>query len=208
MFPSLSGKIVKIEGDFELVNDGWGRIIRRKKNGFFSQTVQRVLENYSDLERVVPEPAGLDSRFENFNEAVSSAIKRGSCVFAKAGGLYCRGQFVRGEENLLVDMLAERNFCNDFFDLLLEHATRYSLEILKRGDLWKSGLFVYDDMACSRAPNFSPELFEEFFLPRYSKMISKLEKAGCSHVFFHSDGNIEPFLDLLIESGFEGFQPS
>ena len=208
LFPSASGRI-RTEGEYEIVNDGWGRIVQRsyKNKGYFSKTIERILKEPADLEKVIVEPADLDSRFAGFPAKVQAEKKRGYCVFAKIGGLYCRGQFVRGEENLLMDMMLDKDFCNDFFDLMAEHLTQMALQTLKRGNLWDTGLFVYDDMAGTKMPNFSPEVFEEFLLPRYKKMLSIVRKAGCAHVFFHSDGNIAPLLDLLIESGFEGFNP-
>lgn len=206
-FPSLSGKVIRTEGEYEIVNDGWGRIIKRSKKGYFAETVERLLKDHSDLDKIMPEPAERDSRFTGFPEDVQSEKQRGVFVFAKIGGLYCRGQFVRGEEDLLMDMMLEKSFCNEFFDLMAEHLTQMALQTLKRGNLWDSGLLVCDDMASSKMPNFSPDIFEEFFLPRYKKMLSTVRKAGCARVFFHSDGNIGPLLDLLIEAGFEGFNP-
>jgi hypothetical protein len=207
LFPALSGKILRTEGEYDIVNDGWGRIIKRSKHGYFAETVERVLNNYSDLAKIVPEPAALDNRFAGFPEDVELQKQRGVFVFAKIGGLYCRGQFVRGEEDLLMDMMLEKSFCNEFFDFMAEHLTQMALETLKRGNLWDTGLLVCDDMASSKMPNFSPEIFEEFFLPRYKKMLKTVKASGCSRVFFHSDGNIDPFLDLLIDAGFEGFNP-
>jgi len=207
LFPSLSGKVIRTDGEYDIVNDGWGRIIKRSKHGYFAETVERVLNDYSDLFKIMPEPASIDNRFIGFPEDVELHKQRGVFVFAKIGGLYCRGQFVRGEENLLMDMMLEKSFCHEFFDIMAEHLTQMALETLKRGNLWDTGLLVCDDMASSKMPNFSPAIFEEFLLPRYIKMLATVRKAGCSRVFFHSDGNIGPLLDLLIEAGFEGFNP-
>jgi len=207
LFPSLSGKIIRTEGEYELVNDGWGRIVRRCRNGYFSETVERVLKERGDIARIIPEPADLDSRFTGFPERVQAEKDRGVYVFAKIGGLYCRGQFVRGEEDLLMDMMLDKSFCEDFFDLMAEHLTQMALQTLSRGNLWDTGLLVCDDMAGSKMPNFSPAIFEELLLPRYKKMLSRVRDAGCAHVFFHSDGNIGPLLDLLVDAGFEGFNP-
>lgn len=207
LFPSLSGKIIRTEGEYDIVNDGWGRIVKRSKDGYFAETVDRVLKEHSDIAKIIPEPADMEKRFIGFQEEVQIEKTRGVYVFAKIGGLYCRGQFVRGEEDLLMDMMLEKEFCNEFFDLLAEHLTRMALQTLKRGNLWDTGLLVCDDMASSKMPNFSPDIFEEFLLPRYKKMLSTVRSAGCAHVFFHSDGNIGPLLDLLIDAGFEGFNP-
>jgi hypothetical protein len=207
LFPSLSGKIIKTEGDCEIVNDGWGRLIKRGKSGYFSETVDRVLKERGDLGKIIPEPACMDNRFTGFQADVRTQKRKGVFVFAKIGGLYCRGQFVRGEEALLMDMILEKSFCHEFFDIMAGHLTQMALETLRRGSLWDTGLLVCDDMAGSKAPNFSPDIFAEFLLPRYKKMLETVRKAGCARVFFHSDGNIGPLLDLLIDAGFEGFNP-
>ena len=207
LFPSVSDKVIRVEREYEIVNDGWGRIVKRHRNGYFTETLERLLKEHKDITKIIPEPADLESRFTGFPEDVLSEKKRGVYVFAKVGGLYCRGQFVRGEENLLMDMMLEKEFCNEFFDLMAEHLTQMALQTLKRGNLWDTGLLICDDMASSKMPNFSPDIFEEFFLPRYKKMLTTVRNAGCSHVFFHSDGNIGPLLYLLIDAGFEGFNP-
>jgi uroporphyrinogen decarboxylase len=207
LFPSVSGKIIKTDGEYDIMNDGWGRIVRRDRTGYFSETLERVLANYSDLDKIVPEPADLDRRFVGFPEEVQALKDQEIFVFAKIGGIYCRGQFIRGEEDLLMDMMLEKNFCHEFFDILTEHLTQMALQTLKRGNLWETGLLVCDDMAGSNAPNFSPDIFAEFLLPRYKKMLTTLREAGCARVYFHSDGSIGPLLDLLIEAGFEGFNP-
>ena len=54
---------------------------------------------------------------------------------------------------------------------------------------------------------FSPAMWDEYLLPLYSRMIDTLKSNGCSRVFFHSDGNIEPFIDGLVAAGFSGFNP-
>lgn len=38
-------------------------------------------------------------------------------------------------------------------------------------------------------------------------MISSFKKAGANKVILHSDGNILPFLDMLIEAGIDGINP-
>ncbi len=208
LFPSRSGQVIRTEGEYDIIDDGWGRLIRRSRDVYFSETIDRVLKNHRDLDKIVPEPANLDLRFdENFYRHLQNLRDRGVFVLAKIGGLYCRGQFIRGEEDLLMDMMLEKKFCHEFFDILAEHLTAMALETLKRGDFWNTGLIVCDDMAGGTAPNFGPDIFAEFLLPRYKKMLATLRQAGCPRFFFHSDGCIGPLLDMLIEAGFEAFNP-
>lgn len=196
------------DGDYIVQNDGWGRAIRvGKENSYFSETISTLLDNPSDVDSLEFESVCLDSRYTELVESVNKLRSLGRCVFCKVGGIYARSQLIRREDRLLVDMAMDETFCDALFDKVAEHITGMALETLRRTNSWDTGLFIYDDMANSRATMFSPAMFERYFLPRYKRVISAVRAAGCKHVFLHSDGNILPVMDLLLEAGFEGFHP-
>jgi len=206
-FPSQRKKLSE-DAHHEVRNDGWGRIVRTGKHDvYFSEALDRVLKKRSDLDRIEFEPAGLDTRYTALSRKVEAVKAAGRCKFAKIGGLYVRTHFLRGEENLLVDMATDRSFCNALFDKVADHFIGIALETLRRTDCWETGLFVYDDMANAKTTMFSPAMFELYMLPRYKRIINVCRSAGCRHFFFHSDGNLRPVLDLLLDAGFEGFHP-
>ena len=206
-FPSRRG-VIRDDGDYSISDDGWGRIIRTgKHDSYFMETLESVLDDTSKLDSLAFEPADLEMRYNGFADVVAAERKSGRCVFAKTGGLYIRSHFLRGEDKLLVDMALDEDFCDALFDRVAAHLTSMALETLKRTNAWETGLFVYDDMANTSATMFSPAMFERYFLPRYKKLISTVRDAGCKHFFLHSDGNIGPVLDMLLEAGFEGFNP-
>jgi uroporphyrinogen decarboxylase len=60
-----------------------------------------------------------------------------------------------------------------------------------------------DDVAFKTAPFFSPEVFHELVLPRYQR----LAEAVSLPWIFHSDGNIMPFVDDLVDVGISGMHP-
>ena len=206
-FPSHKGLIGE-DSEYRIERDGWGRTIRTgKDNVYFMETLETVLKEPTDLDSLVCEPADSEVRFHGFSEYVAGERASGRCVFAKVGGLYIRSHFLRGEDRLLVDMAQDSGFCDALFDWTLEHLTAMALQTLRRTDAWKTGLWVYDDMASVNSTMFSPAMFERFFLPRYRKLIAACRAAGCEHFFLHSDGNIGPVLDILLDAGFEGFNP-
>ena len=198
-----------VTDEYEIVNDGWGREVRigRDNGVYFSETLRRDARSMADLlDRDFDSPL-LSCRYEHLADFVAGERKAQRPVFAKIGGLYCRSQFARGEAELLMDMLLEPEATARFFQRVAQQQLRIGLEVLRRTEAWENGLFVYDDMAGTRAPMFGPELFARFLLEPYRWMIGKLKAAGCRRVCFHSDGNILPLLDLLLEAGFEGFNP-
>lgn len=58
-----------------------------------------------------------------------------------------------------------------------------------------------EDCAFKSGPLISPQLFRRFFLPRFRKVIGRLQRAGIRHIWVDCDGNAEPLLPLMIEAG-------
>ncbi|MBN1445897.1 MAG: hypothetical protein JW957_07315 [Candidatus Omnitrophica bacterium] len=206
-FFSQSGMLKK-EGEYEIYRDSWGRTIRQKPDSaWFMETVATMLEKPSDLEKLEFEDPADDRRYGKYIKTVAEEREAGRLAFSKIGGIYCRSQFMRREDLLLMDMIADEGFCHALFDRVAEHLTRIALEELRRTDSWETGIWVFDDSANSRAPMFSPKMWEKYLLPLYARMIGTLRSRGCKHFFLHSDGNIGPLIDLMLAAGFEGFNP-
>lgn len=205
-FPS-SSKLIKTDVEFDVIRDEWGRLVRRSNKKYFSETLEFPIKEYKDLDKLVSESENSDIRFSGIDSILLKQKEKGRCIYAKAGGIYIRSHNLVSEEDLLVNMVIDEGFCNELFDRVANHLTQMALVTLQRTDAWDTGLWIYDDMASTYNVMFSPELFEKYMLPRYQKMISICRTAGCKHFFLHSDGNIGPVLDMLLEAGFEGFNP-
>ena len=196
------------EAESETWVDGWG-VIKKvyKTDTSFIHQVGAVVESPADLDRLEFDPVTDPARFPSLPEQMARQARAGRFVMAKSGGIYIRSHFLRGEPALLMDMALDEGFCDALFDKVADHLTRMSIETLRRTGTMDNGLIVCDDMASSNGPMFSPAMFERYFAPRYRRLIETVKAAGCKHVYFHSDGNILPVLDLLIAAGFEAFNP-
>jgi uroporphyrinogen decarboxylase len=85
--------------------------------------------------------------------------------------------------------------------------TDYSLEQLEM--LGKAGLdvlIVEDDIADKNTTLVSPQHFTEFINPYNRELVDRAHEMGIK-VVRHSDGNLWPILDILIESGYDGLNP-
>lgn len=67
-------------------------------------------------------------------------------------------------------------------------------------------VFVADDIAFKSGPLFSPKWFADHYFSRLARVISAYHQRGIK-VLFHSDGNLNPILDGLIEAGIDGLNP-
>ena len=206
LFPSRMG-VVGQDGDFVLRDDGWGRVVRTQPGTYFCEAVTQTLREPADLERLVFEPAALESRYPALLEGVQRARQRGQAVFVKIGGVYIRSTFFRGQAEFLMDLAGDEAFARALAERLADHLLGIGLESLRRANAYDFGVWIYDDMCSRRGPMFSPTTFEHVFLPIYRRLISALKAAGARWVFLHCDGDLRPLLDLVIEAGFDGINP-
>jgi uroporphyrinogen decarboxylase len=186
--------------------DSWGRVIRTVPGGYFYEELDVSIKNRKDLDSAVFDSPCLDSRYERFIRTVN-ALREKRCVFCKTGGPYIRTSFLRGKEAFLMDIAADPEFAKAMADRVADHIIEIGKESLKRGNLYNTGLWIYDDMAYNRGTMMSPASFEKIFFPAYKRMVKAFKDAGAAKVILHSDGNIAPVLDMLIEAGIDGINP-
>ncbi|HBP39142.1 MAG TPA: hypothetical protein DD640_10480 [Clostridiales bacterium] len=67
-------------------------------------------------------------------------------------------------------------------------------------------MVLAEDMSYNKGSMISREMFREFLLPYYRKVIPHMKKAGCK-VFIDSDGDVTPMIPWLTEAGFDGALP-
>ena len=194
--------------EYEIWNNGWGTVVQQgKQNATFEHCIERKLSSCADVAQMEFEPVEPDVRYESVLKMKEQNVRKGRCCFSKVGGIYIRSTFLRGEPELLMDMAMDPDGVHLLFDKVAKHLTGIALQSLARLNTWDTGLFIADDMAGIHAPMFNPGMFETFLLPLYTQMIKQVKAAGCQYVFFHSDGNIGPLINLLLEAGFDGFNP-
>jgi uroporphyrinogen decarboxylase len=92
-------------------------------------------------------------------------------------------------------------------DKVADHLAAVGVEQIRRWQLHETGIWIYDDMAHNRGPMFSPAQFERVFLPAYRSMIRAYKAAGARYVFLHSDGDVRPLVDMLVDAGIDGIHP-
>lgn len=211
-FPTRAG-VLRTEGEYTISINGWGQTIRSRPDGYFHETLESPLGGEIDLDTVQFDPPNLDRRFlrrrKTLDEAARdlAAAKSKVCVFGKTGGPYLRSAFVRGEAEFLMDIAGDEGFAKALADKMADHLAAVGVEEIRRWGLQETGIWIFDDMACNHGPMFSPKSFERVFLDAYRRMVRTYKAAGAKYVFVHSDGNIRPLLEMLVDAGIDGINP-
>ena len=66
--------------------------------------------------------------------------------------------------------------------------------------------YTGDDYAYNSGPIISPAKFRELFYPELKRVVTGYKELGL-YVIKHTDGNIMPILDMIIDSGFDCIDP-
>lgn len=92
----------------------------------------------------------------------------------------------------------------DYWEYFIVEAIRAAVEALKdRIDM----VFWWEDMADKHGPCISPKLYKTFLLPHYKRVTAFLKNHNINRIMMDSDGNINPFLDLVVDAGITGLWP-
>jgi uroporphyrinogen decarboxylase len=110
---------------------------------------------------------------------------------------------LRRLDNLLVDfienpLLAHQvlEIVNDFAVALARRAVRAGADVVMLGD----------DYAYNSGPMMSPAMFKHFIQPRLARVVDAIHDEGAFCVK-HSDGNLWPILDMIVETGVDAINP-
>lgn len=203
-FPTKAKTISQTSGGV-IYQNSWGCIVRSKPGTYFYEELDTIIKDKKDLDKIEFDSPYLDFRYRGFDPEKFKNSKR--CIFCKTGGPFLRSAHIRGKQNFLMDIAGDPEFAKSLADKVGDHITEVGKESLCRGELYDTGVWIYDDMGSNLQPLMSPRSFEKIFLPAYRRMIKGYKDAGAKKVVLHSDGNIEPLLDMLIDAGIDAINP-
>jgi len=113
------------------------------------------------------------------------------------GNLFERMQWLRGFENLMLDLTIKRKEAYIIRDRIVD----YNVEMIRRSlEFDVDGIGFADDWGTQRGLMIKPSIWREFFKPAYGRMFAEGRKAG-KHIFFHSDGYVVDIIPDFIELG-------
>ncbi|MCJ7760795.1 uroporphyrinogen decarboxylase family protein [Candidatus Bathyarchaeota archaeon] len=182
--------------------DHLGRIFRIKQDVKTTYWVDGIVKSPEDLEKLEfpePEELNLDIVEETVAEAKEEYPVVGMCHSVVTAPFEIRG----GIDKLIIDLYRQP----DFAKRLIEKVFRYQIGIVRR--FIEAGVDIItegDDLADLKGPMFSPKMLREFFFPYIRKFIEECHSHKIP-VMKHSDGNLYPILDDLIDLGIDGLHP-
>ena len=180
---------------------------KAQEHGGYCEMVEHPLSDLSTYDQFVwPDPLEVSKVGLEENRVM---IERDGKEYGIIGGVACSmmegAWYLRGLENLLMDLANNLDFVNDLLDHCLEHSLALSRELVRMGvDI----LWWGDDFSVESGPLMAPDLFRQLLIPRYARVIEELRGIDKNIKFaFHCDGKVEWALDDLVEIGVDIINP-
>ncbi|HEY5531501.1 MAG TPA: uroporphyrinogen decarboxylase family protein [Candidatus Anoxymicrobiaceae bacterium] len=184
-----------------LVRDGWGRVLRVSEEGE-ATAVGGPVSGPADLK-------GIEPYHPEQSELLMLMAAKGSFgdeiaqVFVQPGPFRESWTFLGSMEKLLFYYIKDP----DFVHALARLATDFILEVVDMAvDLGADIIGLDGDLAFSQTTLMSPDQYYDYILPYHKEITERVHGHG-KLIFKHSDGNMSPIMDGIVEAGFDGFHP-
>ena len=190
--------------DGKVSYDDWGCGWLWTTSDYMGQTVEHPLSDWSALDGFqAPDPMTGEDGVDHMVDVVRRDGHK-HFVFVDGGELFQRMFFLRGLEDLLVDLLEDRPEVYALRDIVLEF-------LLERIDRWSEtglvdGFIFRDDWGTQSSLMVRPEIWRRVFRPAYDRIIGAIH-AGGVYGCFHSDGVIQDIIPDLVEMGWDELNP-
>ena len=141
-------------------------------------------------------------RFERLAEW--TAANREHFTFLWVGDLWERATFMRGMEDLLLDLALNEAFVEKLLRGLADHILGTMQILFERFEF--DGIALSDDYGTQHGMIMSPEMWRRLVKPLVAEIYTLARKHG-RKTFHHSCGNVRPIVGDLIDIGLDVLHP-
>ena len=187
--------------DEDTVRDERGFLARRTTQDYFEPQGQ-VIRDQRDLDRYeFPDPHA-PHRFTDLRRAIDKYRGRLAVIAFLRDG-WSEARDLHGFQETLIDLHDDPKLVRG----IVEKAVDYYSELGRiAAGLGAEVAMSGDDIAGNLGPLMSPAQFRQVLFPALRRLYRSWHDAGM-RVIKHSDGNLYPILDMLIEAGIDGLHP-
>ena len=176
--------------------DEWGSIWHLAEPGVVGEVKVPVLADWEKLWTFRPPWEHIRSRKWDHVNRVCERSDR-FMISGVCARLFERLQFLRGSENLYIDLGYGTSEVQRLIDMVHEY---YLEDVGHWAATQVDGVMLMDDWGSNSSLLISPTVWRSVFKPLYKAYCDIIHASG-KYVFFHSDGNIESIYADLVEVG-------
>jgi len=178
----------------------WG--IVRVSYDEYPTPVEHPVQTEKDLKNLtVPDPDA-DYRFDDIKKAMK-LLGDEKAVIIRLRDVFSQPRDLMGFSLLLESFYTQPDLVRQLMDISVNYNTRLAKNAKELGG---EIIVIGDDYATNDGPLMSPKMFREVVLPPLRKLVENFKQFGF-YVIKHTDGNIMPIIDDLIDTGIDCLDP-
>jgi uroporphyrinogen decarboxylase len=163
------------------------------------------VKSRADLEHFAPPDPNKPSRMDGIRRAAEMRARGDDLALIGA----VRGPFANAAYHFIgmVDSMMALYDDPKFLRLAFQMTVDFDIEVCRRmAEIGVDILWITEDIAGTNGPLINPSHYRELALPHLRRLLDAIRSMG-KPVVFHSDGNVIPFLEDLIDAGINGLDP-
>jgi uroporphyrinogen decarboxylase len=163
--------------------------------------VESPIKTWQDYERYTPPDLHSPGRYASIERTLKDYP--GKAVIVHLNDVFSLPRYWMGYENLLMAIAAEPELVTALVDLSVEVNLEMAKEVVSRG---VKIVYTGDDYAGNLGPLMSPRHFRKLFYPGLCRVMGGYKELGL-YVIKHTDGNLWPIIDMIVDSGIDCLDP-
>ncbi len=167
-----------------------------------SYSVGGCIKTMKDLDRYVIPDLTVDRRFKTLDDTLAKYGEE-KAIIVHLNDVFSFPTRLMGYEELLYAVMDKPELVEGLIELSVHINSTLAKEVAKRG---VKVVMTGDDYAYNLGPMVSPSTFEELFFPQLKKVVSNFKSEGL-YTIKHTDGNIMPIVDMIVDAGFDCIDP-
>jgi len=179
----------------------WGVVqeYSSEEHGF---PVEGPIHSLDDLRRYTPPDPHAPGRYASL-ERVVQRYKGNLAIGVHLNDVFSIPRYLFGFENLMMGFVQEPELVRRLVELSVQMNLEMAQEVARRG---ADFIFTGDDYASTERPFMSPRTFREFLAEPLRRVIAGFHAVGLP-VIKHTDGQIMPIIDMVLDSGIDCLDP-
>ncbi len=135
---------------------------------------------------------------------IAAILPEGMKIVVLSGKIFTLSTMLMGFENYAVSLIADETLVADVMSKVAEIQMGAVAQIL--GDPAVGAVWAVDDIACHSGTMISPAALRTHLFPYYRQLAGQCHRSG-KLFFYHSDGDLRPVMDDLIDLGVDALHP-
>lgn len=196
----LDYKLEEVEP--ETYRDEWGMVKKYSGEGH-SFPVSGPIGSLEDLKKYNPPDPYAAERYKSLEKMMQKHKDDNKAIILHLNDVLSIPSRLMTYEDFMVNIALEPEFIGQLIDMTIEVNLTMAEEAARRG---VRIVYTGDDFAYVNGPLMAPKVFAEIFYPRLCRVIKGYKDLGL-YVIKHTDGDIMPIIDMIINSGIDCLDP-